>query len=216
MSFENLLAAAQAEAEELKKSQSDEGADKKIQAAADEGEADPDLENQNGDGDGDDEGEDDGAPITKSFRFTLEDGTEVEAEDGTELVKSLMEQQAGDRAAIEQVMGATLDLVKSMRAAQAKDRELIKSLQSQVASLSTKGAGRKAVLSVNEKTPATMRKSVDDEPQGLSGQEFLAKAIDAQGAGKITGLDVARCESALNHGEPVPADIVANVLAHSK
>ena len=141
----------------------------------------------------------------------------MEAEDGTELVKSLMDQMASDREGVEQVIGATLDLVKSVRASQAKDRELIKSLQSQVASLSTKGTGRKAVLSVTEKKPAAeMRKSVDQEPEGMNAGEFMAKALDAQAAGKITGLDVARVESHLNHGTAVPEDIVNRVLAHSK
>lgn len=213
MSFENLLALVQAEAEELKKSQSDEGTDEKIRAAADEAidDAGPDegddldLEND----------EDEESPtLTKSFCFTLDTGEVIEAEDGTELVKALIEEAASDRAAVEKVVGATLDLVKSMRVQQSKDRDLIKSLQGQVAALSTKGAGRKAVLSVNEKTAAPMRKS--GEPQGMNAEAFMAKAMDAMSAGKLTGLDVARVESHLNHGTQIPDDIVSRVLSFAK
>lgn len=217
MSFENLLAAVNAEQEELKKSQSDEGTDQKIQAAADEDGAgdDPELAGA-GDNEGEGEGEGDGAPITKSFRFTLEGGEVIEAEDGTELVKSLMEQIESDREGVQQVMGATLDLVKSMGATVRKQSEMIKSLQGQIASLSTKGTGRKAVLTVTEKQAAPMRKSLDEEPQGMTPEVFMAKSMDAFRAGKITSMDVARVESHINHGSTVPEDIVSRVLAATK
>lgn len=149
----------------------------------------------------DDEGEDEG--MAKSFSFTLEDGTVVEAQDGTELVKALMNRVEKN----EQVLGKSLQTAVTLIKSQG---DLIKSLQEKVTTLAGQGRGRKAVVSVTEK-PSTLAKSEPAE-EGMTGSEFMAKAMTAQAAGRITGMEVARAESHLNKGMQVPADIVARVI----
>lgn len=212
MSFDKLLG----DLEELQKLQksapADEGGpaagsdedDEKISAAAEEGateegaadEADTDDDSESS------EGEEE-APLGKSFRFQLDSGEEVEAVDGTELVKSLMARFDSQESTVAKALGAAVDLIKSQGAALA-------SLQNEVKRLGSEGRGRKTVVSVAEKpAPATMEKS---EPAGLSGDEFMAKALVAQAAGRITGLQVSIAEGSLLKGLAVPADIVKRVL----
>lgn len=197
----------------------DEGADDdKIQAAA--AAANPDAD---GDGENDvtgddlnpeglgDEGEgegdgDDGETMGKSFALKLEDGTELEAIDGTELVKSLMARVESNEGTVMKALGTAVDLL-------GKQGNMIKSLQDEVKKLAGEGRGRKTVVSVSEKpvAGATMAKS-QGAADGLSANEFMAKALAAQASGRLTGLDVARAESALNKGLPVPQDVVNRVI----
>lgn len=213
MSFQTLMD----ELELLAKAQNDgvdESDDEKIEAAAadagidtgdDAGDAGADAgldadaaaaDEDDPDAVGDDE------PLGKSFSFKLDDGTELEAFDGTELVKALMQRTERNEENFTKALGTAVDLIKSQG-------EMIKSLQEQVGKLSTEGRGRKTVVSVAER-PSVLKKS---EPDGVTPTEFLAKCLQAQAAGKITGADVARAESYLNRGLAVPAEIVARVAA---
>ncbi len=193
--------------------------DDKIQAAA--AAANPDAD---GDGENDvtgddlntegseglgDEGEGDGddkETMGKSFALKLEDGTELEAIDGTELVKSLMARVESNEGTVMKALGTAVDLL-------GKQGNMIKSLQDEVKKLAGEGRGRKTVVSVSEKpvAGATMAKS-QGAADGLSANEFMAKALAAQASGRLTGLDVARAESALNKGLPVPQDVVNRVI----
>ena len=200
----------------------DEGADDdKIQAAAAAANPDADGDGENdvtgddlspegskglgdegeGDGDGDDE-----ETMGKSFALKLEDGTELEAIDGTELVKSLMARVESNEGTVMKALGTAVDLL-------GKQGDMIKSLQDEVKKLAGEGRGRKTVVSVSEKpvAGATMAKS-QGAADGLSANEFMAKALAAQASGRLTGLDVARAESALNKGLPVPQDVVNRVI----
>lgn len=169
-------------------------------AAADDGDpADAAAAAPAGDGDGDGD-----EPMGKSFSFKLEDGTEVEAVDGTDLVKALMARVETNENNMTKALTSAVGLIKSQG-------DLIKSLQEQVGKLSTEGRGRKAVVSVAER-PTVLKKSDAEEP-GITPTEFLAKCLQAQAAGKITGNDVARAEAYLNRGQQVPTDIVARVAA---
>lgn len=198
----------------------DEGADDdKIQAAAAAANPDADGDGENdvtgddlnpeggeglgdeGKGDGDDE-----ETMGKSFALKLEDGTELEAIDGTELVKSLMARVESNEGTVMKALGTAVDLL-------GKQGDMIKSLQDEVKKLAGEGRGRKTVVSVSEKpvAGATMAKS-QGAADGLSANEFMAKALAAQASGRLTGLDVARAESALNKGLPVPQDVVNRVI----
>jgi hypothetical protein len=224
MSFEKLLAELDGlatEAETMRKALPADGKDDdEIRAAAGEGgDADGDEnddENDEGDeGEGaaakgqDKAGKDTAPPFGKSMTLVNEAGENVEAYDGTELVKSLMVDVAGLQekfGASESVMAkaleGTLGLVKTQG-------ELIKSLSAQVSKLSSSGRGRQAVLTVSEKPAAgALAKSV---PAGMSGQEVLAKALTAQRAGKITGLEVSRLENAINAGMAPQAEILSRI-----
>lgn len=197
----------------------DEGADDdKIQAAAAAANPDADGDGENdvtgddlnpeglgdegeGEGDGDDE-----ETMGKSFALKLEDGTELEAIDGTELVKSLMARVESNEGTVMKALGTAVELI-------GKQGDMIKSLQDEVKKLAGEGRGRKAVVSVSEKpvAGANMAKS-QGAAEGLSANEFMAKALAAQASGRLTGLDVARAESALNKGLPVPQDVVNRVI----
>lgn len=200
----------------------DDGADDdKIQAAAAAANPDADGDGENdvtgddlnpggseglgdegeGEGDGDDK-----ETMGKSFALKLDDGTELEAIDGTELVKSLMARVESNEGTVMKALGTAVDLL-------GKQGNMIKSLQDEVKKLAGEGRGRKTVVSVSEKpvAGATMAKS-QGAADGLSANEFMAKALAAQASGRLTGLDVARAESALNKGLPVPQDVVNRVI----
>lgn len=211
--FDQLLG----ELELMAKSFGEENDDKNIQAAAAEGDPDADGDGKNdvtgekaghtepdgdegkggeGDGDGDE-------TMGKSFSFQLETGETVEAVDGTALVKSLIARIDNTESVMAKALGQATSLI-------GQQGTLIKSLKEDVKRLSGEGRGRKTVLSVTEK-PAPGATLVKSEPTGMSGQEFMAKALDAQKCGRLTGLDISRAESALNRGIPVPQDIVTRV-----
>lgn len=183
----------------------DDGKDEeKIQAAAGEGglgDGDADDKGGKADGDADDKDE----PMAKSFKFTLEDGTEVEAQDGTELVKSLHARMDANEGNMFKALETAVNLIKGQG-------DLIKSMQDQIKKLSGEGRGRKAVVSVVEKTSATetMAKSIQ-QPEGMTSDVFFAKAFTAQREGRISGTEIAMAEACLNRGEAIPASIVQRV-----
>lgn len=211
MSFDKLLE----ELDVLAKSYADDdNDDAKIQAAADAGNTDSDNDGINdedehkepdGDENGVDNDNDGDGMMGKSFAFRLEDGTEMEAVDGTELVKSLIDRIENNEGTIQKALVAAVDLIT-------KQGAMIKSLQADFKSLSGAGRGRKAVVSVVEK-PAVgdLTKSQSAETVSMTATEFMTKAMAAQAAGRLTGIDVARAEAYLNKGIAVPADIMARV-----
>lgn len=217
--FEALLAELNTEVESMAKAlpaaddmppgDEDEGdvdtaaTDKKVMAAAGDGDADD--EGGEPDGDADDEGK---PMMGKSMTVEI-DGKQVEAVDGTELVKSLMgqvEQLGGKLTASEDKLAKaltdTLGVVKSQGA-------VIKSLQDTVAKLATAGRGRKSAVVVHE--PGVDLTKSQTAGSQLSGNEIMAKALSAQTAGRLTGIDVARVEGHLNQGMAVPADILSRL-----
>ncbi len=201
--------AADSDDTEIAAAAADGGGEAAEAAAEGEGDAhaEPDADDMGGPSDGDEDNE----PMGKSFRFTLDDGQEVEAVDGTELVKSLMARFDTTEESMTKALGATVDLIKSQGDLIKSQGEAIASLQSEVKRLTSEGRGRKTVVSVAEKPAAgTMAKS---EPAGISGDEFMAKALSAQKAGRITALEVSKAEGYLLKGLAVPADIVNRVLA---
>jgi len=150
-------------------------------------------------------------PIAKSFRILMEDGSEAEAIDGTELVKSLQDRVVVAETALatnaEQMLkalNATTELIKSQG-------EAIAALRGEIARLGNEGRGRKAIVTLADK-PALADMNKSDKP-GLPAAEFMSKALAAQAAGRITGLEVSIAEGSLNKGTAVPAHIVNKVLA---
>ncbi|MBN3839290.1 hypothetical protein G3N61_07780 [Burkholderia sp. Ac-20349] len=92
-----------------------------------------------------------------------------------------------------------------------KQDSLLKSLSQKVDALSKQGRGRSSVLTVTEKPAATQL--TKSEPAGVTGEDFMAKAMQAFDAGKIVGRDVAIAEHAIAAGKEVPADIRTKVLS---
>lgn len=183
----------------------DDGKDEeKIQAAAEDGGLEVGGEGKPEGGAPNPEDEEGKAPMAKSFKFTLEDGTEVEAQDGGEMVKALQDRIEVNEGEMIKALGTAVTLIKGQG-------ELIKSMQGQINKLSGEGRGRKAVVSVVEKTNATEVMTKSLQPEGMSHDVFFAKALTAQREGRINGLDIAMAESCLNRGEPIPAALVTRV-----
>lgn len=174
--------------------------------------------------------------MKKSFTIKLEDGTSMEVTDGGELVKALSDRfDTSEGKTVETltsiiaVIGSQGELVKSLGAqlvvfgetfaAQEKtigeQASLIKSLQDNLGKVAATGAGRKAVLTVAERHTgtATAQAAKNGMPDGVSTDQFFAKAFDKQGQGKITGVDIALAETCLNAGMPVPEGLVSRVLS---
>lgn len=221
MSFEKLLGDLQ-ELQDLQKAQAPaavaEDDDEKVAAAAADSGVDTQAEQPGGDAtepDGDEgagagDGDGDEEPMGKSFEFVGEDGQKHEAVDGTELVKSLMAKIDTQESSMTKALGVAVDLIKSQGDLLKSQGEQIADLTGRIERLSNEGRGRKATVSVAEKPAAgELQKS---EPAGVSGQEFMTKALAAQADGKLTGRDVAIAETSLQKGLAVPADIVKRVL----
>lgn len=200
--FEQLLAELNATADEqstlAKALPQDDGADDKaIQAAAAEG------EEQDDEGAEPAEGEE-GAGEEKMTKSMTIDGEAVEVIDGEQMLKSLGE-LGGRLTATEETLAKALATTLSITKTQG---DMIKSLNDRLEKLAGQGKGRKTVISVVERPATTLAKS---EPAQIQPGEIMAKALSAQKAGKLTGIDVARCESALNSGAAVPADVLAKL-----
>lgn len=201
--FDNLLD----ELDALQKAQTVSD-DQKIEDAANPEEDDQDQDRADNpsesqqDADNDpDQGEAEDEVMGKSFKVVV-DGQEVDAVDGTELVKSFARRLDGQEERMEKALGMAVDLIKSQGVQ-------IKSLEDRVAKLANEGRGRKTVVTVLEK-PALMQKS--EEAAGIRPAEFMLKALSAQKSGRVTGHEVAVAESHLNRGQPVPEHITRKVL----
>ena len=101
-------------------------------------------------------------------------------------------------------MKSAVSLIKSQG-------EKLAALQGQVAKLSGEGRGRKTAVSVLDK-PTTLAKS-EGAADGVTGEEFLVKCLDAQKTGRISGLEVSIAEAHINKGQQPPASIVQRVLS---
>lgn len=164
----------------------------------------------NDDNDEDDEGKEGGdAPMAKSFVVKLEDGSEVEAQDGTELVKSLMGRIDNNEETLAKALGSAVNLIKVQGEQLAQTTALVKSLQSKVSELSGEGRGRKTVVSIHEKPANVMNKS---EPEGLTAQEFMTKSNAAFEAGRISGKDLTVIDVSIRSNQPIDQSLAAKVL----
>lgn len=207
MSFDKLMAELQQAATDqdtlAKALPTDDGKDDEaIQAAAGEG----DEAGKSGDAaDADDKSGGDDKPMAKSFEVTLADGTKVQAEDGTELVKSLTARLDKSEADMAKVAGAVVALVKGQAA-------LIKSLGDQVTKLSNAGRGRKTVVTVTEKKDGGEPLAKSDGA-GMTVETFLAKSQSAFDAKKITGVELTTIDVAARMGVPVDPGLISKVLS---
>lgn len=188
--------------------------DKKIAVAAEEGtKADPDD-----DDDDDDEAKGGKKTMAKSLTVTLADGSVVEAEDGTELIKALQTQLeetiegvSKTEAAMLKGLTAAVGLIKGQGEMLKSQGETIATLQTQITKLSGEGRGRKAVVTLADRTSATeeMNKS---EGKGIAAAELMTKATEKFGEGKITGLELSTLEASLNRGIVPPPEFVRRIV----
>lgn len=142
----------------------------------------------------------------KSFEFTDAEGNTQKAVDATELVKSLMERQE----ATDDTLAKALT---SMTGTLQKQGELIKSMAAQIKDLSSQGRGRKTVLAVSEKPDTgTMTKS-EAASDGMTADQFFAKANAAFDAGKLTGRELTVIDVCKRSNQPIEQSLIQKVLS---
>ena len=215
--FAELLQELQGEQEAMAKAlPADDGdGDEKIAAAAAEGgsqgvgepDGDEEKDPKVGDADGDEK------PMAKSFKVTLEDGTEAEAVDAGALVKSLQDQVGAlsgqlskTEESLAKSLGTTLELVKGQQT-------LIKSLTDRVNKLSSTGAGRKSTVVVHEKPAGEPAGALaKSQAAAASPAEFLLKSNAAFEAGKLTGLELTTIDVSLRGGQAIPTELIQKVI----
>lgn len=165
-----------------------------------------------GGGEGGEGGEGGQTTIVKSFKVTLPDGREVDAEDGTEMVKALMSRLDTNDDVLSKAFGQTLAII----GAQGK---MIKALGEQVKALSGQGRGRKTMIAIHEKNGAAtdvLAKggqgggSGDD---GITADQFMLKANHAFDQKKLSGVELTTIDVCLRSGETVPAPLISKVLS---
>ncbi len=189
MSFKALLDELEVMTKALP-AEGDAAGDKKIAAAAAEG-ADGDGKKKpaeaEGAGEGETKVEDEEAAgegeMAKSFKLKLEDGSEIDAMDGTALIKALTMRVETNENEAKAALTMAIGLIKGQGA-------MIKSLTDKVEKLSNTGKGRKAVVTIAEKPAA--EKTV--EAEGVQIQDFMAKAHVVWSAGKLSGDEFRRLE----------------------
>ena len=172
--------------------------DETIKKAAEDGE-------EGGEDGGEDE--DEGESFGKAFSVTLPDGTVQEAYDGTVMLKALHTENLGLRADLgragEALTGA-VGVIRAMQKTQGEQGTLLKSLSAQVAAMGTQGAGRRAVLSINDKPGA----GSGGGGAKVTAGDVMAKSMALFTEGKLTGADIARVEAAHGRGQLGPADVL--------
>ncbi|WP_431860149.1 hypothetical protein [Azospirillum sp.] len=209
------------ELETMSKAHPNDGADdKRIEAAAGENGG-----GENGGGEGGENGQGkDGKeteePFGKSFKVMV-DGKEVEAFDGTEMMKSLwtrnqaLETSVATLTEQNQDLGdaltKSLELVKGLHGTVNSQGDMLKSMRADLDALRNQGTGRKTTVSVLDKpAPTTMAKAFD----GIAPRELLSKALTAQREGRMTASQVARVEAHVNRGEAPPKALLDLALGN--
>lgn len=148
-----------------------------------------------------------GEVLGKSFTV-VKDGEEIEAVDGTELVKALIDRTEKSEKALGDLSVGLDKVLKALTETAKNQGDLIKSLTQEVTLLRGTGRGRKSTLVmagglVDEKK----------EPETMNGDDFMAKAMDAQRNNKITATEVSTAEIYIQKGLQVPPDLVRRVLS---
>lgn len=179
-----------------------DGTQKIVDAAAD-GAAQSTGEGEGGEGGGE------GDVMGKSLRVTLADGTEVDALDGTAMVKALSEDVSGFSGTLMKSLQLQTKVLAAQNSKLVEQGKLIKSLQGEVARMGNTGRGRATQLSVHEKPTAGGPAAPTPAQNRQAGAELMAKALSSVGKeGGMTAIDVSRMESYLNRGEAIPANLL--------
>lgn len=142
----------------------------------------------------------------KSFEFTDAAGQKHEAVDATDLVKSLLERQEATEGTLAKALTTLTGLAQ-------KQGEMIKSLTAQVSQLASQGRGRKTVLSVAEKPDAGVLAKSEGASDGMTAEQFFAKANAAFDAEKISGKDLNVISVCLRSNHPIDPTLIQKVVS---
>jgi hypothetical protein len=149
-------------------------------------------------------GDDDKPAFGKSFEFVDAAGAKHEAVDATDLVKSLIDRLDSS----DDVLAKALTSMAGSLKAQG---DLIKSLTSQVQTLSSQGRGRKAMLTVSEKPAVGDTLAKSQAEQGVTPEQFFAKANTAFDAGKISGKELNVISVCLRGNHPIEPSLIQKI-----
>ncbi len=172
------------------------------------GEKSEDVDDKDDLGDLDDDGDE---VLGKSYTAVDAAGQSVKAYDATDLIKSMQERLGGleqsttDDADRREHLGKSLNLITDLIKSHS---DQIETLQRTIVNLSNQGAGRRAVLTVNEKPEASMVKSAP----AMNTETFMMKANSAFAAGRISGKDLTVCDVSLRHGEAIDAGLLNRIF----
>jgi len=192
-------------------------------------------DDEQGEGSGEGKGEGKGE-MRKSFSIKLESGELVEVEDAGEMLKALQTQFETSEQKVLGTLTSAVQLIakqgvmlksmsETLEGAQktigeqgtklASQETLIKSLQDNLQKIGNSGSGRRAVVAVTPPAAmtATAQNASNGMPEGVTHQEFFAKAMEKQNMGKITATDIAIAEASLNSGIAIPENLVSRVLS---
>lgn len=170
------------------------------------------------------------APATTTIKLTLEDGSELEAFDGGEMLKSLGERLDATEGNVTQLLGQAVmllgaqsgqiaELAKSFTEASVlvkEQGETITALRADIDALRNQPAGRKSVANpgnVDGGAPLIKSLNTGDDQKGMQPQEFLAKCLTLQKGGKMSLQEVAIAEAAIGSNVAVPDAIRSKVFS---
>lgn len=185
--------------------------DEKIAAAAgaeggeSQGASEPADDKKDDDASGD-------APMAKSFKVTLADGSEADAVDATELVKSLQAEVGaltGKLTATETSLAKALEQTLGVVKTQAT---LLKSYGERLDKVSGEGRGRKSAVMIHEK-PAAGTETTPVAKPSMKPEEFMAKAMTAYEGGKISGVQIGAIDICLRNGQPIDPALIQKIVA---
>ena len=132
----------------------------------------------------------------KSFTAVV-DGKEVEAIDGTELVKSLMARIDTGETDMAKALGTAVSLLKATTTKLDSQGNEIALLKSQIAEIGNQGTGRRTILNINEKPVA----GINDKGPEITPETIMAKATAAADQGVITYRQAAFIDGSLRAGQ---------------
>ena len=165
-----------------------------------------------------------GGKMGKSFKVKLEGGEEMDAVDGTEMLKSMGKRLARTVKTQEAANNLLKALAPAVATAADTQATLLKALTTQtenvtkltgevaelkksIDSIANKGQGRKSA------TVILHDKGADGKEQGVEPRQFLAKALELQGQGRLSGHAVSVAEACINTGREIPVETLRIVGA---
>jgi hypothetical protein len=190
------------------------GDDKKIVAAAADGDKTSAKENPTeGEGSGDDKGK--GEPFGKALQVTLADGSQVEAWDGSEMLKAMQTESGEMREQMDDMRKAfeiAVGVIRDLRTEASAQDTLLKSLQLKIASVGASPTGRKSMIAIAEKlspgsgTGAGSGARAATEPTAAS---VMMKAQQMCRADALGWEALPRIEAFQGRGQLAPPDLLA-------
>jgi hypothetical protein len=177
--------------------------DRKIEAAAKDGEKQSDKDK-------------DGETFGKAFKVKLEDGTETEAFDGTEMLKALHAEHEGLRQTVDtqqddilKAFGMAVTTIRELRTQVAEQSTMLKALQGKVETMGAAGVGRRTMLTIAEKlSPSAGVSGESTKSAGPTPGQVLMKAQFMARKGDLDWGLLPRIEAHQGRGSLAPDDLL--------